>query len=181
MNNVGWRGPTDRIKARQGWLEGPLFGVQCRPETRFEGQDDAVLDTVRELGGLLLLAQERAREGRKERRAGEGKWWTERPRWGGGPGGEIGEAAGASDAAPSEAPVKAEEKETPAARLRSRDLKERATSRRPSPAEIWKVLRPGGPLWDPKIAYEAIGKHPKSDWDEVSLALLCKNSESMRK
>ncbi|KAF2195208.1 hypothetical protein K469DRAFT_722485 [Zopfia rhizophila CBS 207.26] len=164
MNAVAWRGPADRMKARQGWLEGPVLGVQCRPETNFgtngSPQAEAALDAVRELGGMLLLAQERAREGKTERKAGEGKWWTTKPRWGGGPGGEVGEATGASDAPAQETTPKPEEK--PARpRLVSKDR------RRPSPAEIWKVLKPGNPLWDPKIVYEAIGKDRSVEWDEV--------------
>ena len=150
MNSVGWRAPTGR-KRRSGWLEGPVLGIQCRAETSFGAtgtlQADSVLDVVRELGGMLLLAQERAREGKSETRAGEGKWWTCTPRWGGGPGGEVGEAAGASDApAPPEAttPAPTDDKFD---RLFRHGLKDR---RRPSPAELWKTLKPGNPLWDPK-------------------------------
>ncbi|ORY13258.1 hypothetical protein BCR34DRAFT_562306 [Clohesyomyces aquaticus] len=164
MNTVGWRGPADRMKARQGWMEGPVLGVQCRPDTNFGStgnlEAESVLDLTRELGGMFLLAQERAREGKTERRAGEGKWWTTVPRWGGGPGGEVGEATGASDdASPAVAP-KAEEKPS-RSRLGSKDR------RRPTPAEVWKILRPGNPLWDPKIVYEAIGKDRSDAWDEV--------------
>ena len=167
MNSVGWRAPTG-MKRRSGWLEGPVLGIQCRAETSFGAtgtlQADSVLDVVRELGGMLLLAQERAREGKSETRAGEGKWWTCTPRWGGGPGGEVGEAAGASDApAPPEAttPAPTDDKFD---RLFRHGLKDR---RRPSPAELWKTLKPGNPLWDPKVKYEAIGKARSSNWDEV--------------
>jgi type IV secretory pathway VirB10-like protein len=52
-----------------------------------EDQRKAVLDLAREVGVMLLLAQERAREGKDPARPGEGKWWTVTPRWGGGPGG----------------------------------------------------------------------------------------------
>lgn len=165
MNSVGWRSPTDRIKARQGWLEGPVLGIQCRADTNFGStgdlQAESVLDAVRELGGMLLLAQERAREGKTEVKAGEGKWWTSKPRWGGGPGGEVGEATGAGDEPPQDAAPKAEEKPSSRPRLGSKDR------RRPSPAEMWKTLKPGNPLWDPKVKYEAIGKDRSSDWDEV--------------
>ncbi|PSN64592.1 hypothetical protein BS50DRAFT_576030 [Corynespora cassiicola Philippines] len=166
MNTVGWRGPADRMKARQGWMEGPVLGVQCRPDTSFGStgnlEAESVLDVVRELGGLLLLAQERARQGKTEKRGGEGKWWTTKPRWGGGPGGEVGEARGASDAPSADAAPKPDEK--PSGRSRMGSTKER---RRPTPAEIWKTLRPGNPLWDPKIVYEAIGKDSHSDWDDI--------------
>lgn len=167
MNSVAWRGPQDRIKARQGWMEGPILGIQCRPDTNFGHsgnlQAESVLDLVRELGGMLLLAQERAREGKTEKKAGEGKWWTTKHRWGGGPGGEVGEATGASDAPSDTSTSKVEEKLASRPRLGSRDR------RRPTPAEVWKILRPGNPLWDPKVVYEAIGKDQKSAWDDVSV------------
>ncbi|KAL9618194.1 MAG: hypothetical protein Q9160_007090 [Pyrenula sp. 1 TL-2023] len=95
------RSPSDTQVARKGILEGPLMGVQCRGETVFRNAADEYerggegpvqteqLDLFREVGGMLLLAQERAREGREEKRSGEGKWWTSVPRWGGGPGGEM--------------------------------------------------------------------------------------------
>lgn len=179
MNSVAWRGPTDRLKARQGWMEGPLLGIQTRSEVNFvPGGDDgansaqnlAVLDVVRELGGMLLLAQERARQGKTEVRSGEGKWWTEKPRWGGGSGGEVGEATGASDASPQDLGLKVDEKEKSFSSLGSRlglGLKER---KRPTPTEMWEVLRPGNPIWDQKIVYEAIGRERgDSEWDDIFL------------
>lgn len=165
MTSVAWRVPQDRIKARQGWMEGPVMGVQCRQETSFGStgdlQAESVLDATRELGGLLLLAQERARRGKTEVRSGEGKWWTSKHRWGGGPGGEVGEATGAGDAISEDEPAKPEAKPTMRSRLGSKER------RRPSPAEVWKTIRPGNPLWDPKTVYEAIGTDPSSEWDEV--------------
>jgi hypothetical protein len=175
MSSVAWRGPQDRTKARQGWMEGPVLGMQCRADVNFgaAGQLDAesVLDTVRELGGLLLLAQERAREGKTERRGGEGKWWTINPRWGGGPGGEVGDAQGAGDAPVKEAITPQDEK----AMQRNPDGSK--SRRRPTPAEVWKILRPGHPSWDPKIVYEAIGKDRTSEWDDVGLlCTLCQTT-----
>ncbi|KAH7390725.1 hypothetical protein BKA66DRAFT_568659 [Pyrenochaeta sp. MPI-SDFR-AT-0127] len=165
MSSVAWRAPQDRTKARQGWLEGPVLGIQCRADVNFgaTGKLDAesTLDTVRELGGLLLLAQERAREGLRERPGGAGKWWTMKPRWGGGPGGEVGDATGVNDANLAQNTAKVEEKPTERNRDGSR------VRRRPTPAEVWKILKTGNPLWDPKVAYEAIGKDKGTEWDEV--------------
>ena len=176
MNSVGWRSPTDRARARQGWMEGPVLGLQCRPETNFGAtgnlEAESVLDLVRELGGMLLLAQERARQGKTEVKAGEGKWWTVTPRWGGGSGGDVGDALHTElEFSPTTASPKSEisEKErTVTGRPRGSSTKDR---KRPTPAEIWSVLRSGNPLWDPKIVYEAIGKDPTSEWDEVYLTL----------
>ncbi|KAF1979642.1 hypothetical protein BU23DRAFT_548846 [Bimuria novae-zelandiae CBS 107.79] len=165
MSTVAWRGSQDRAKARQGYIEGPVLGVQCRAGTDFGStrnlQADSVLDTVRELGGMLLLAQERAREGKTEKRNGESKWWTTTHRWGGGPGGEVGEGKGASDAPATEAVAKTEVKPSSRPRLGSKDR------RRPTPAEVWKTLKPGAPLWDPKVIYEAIGKDSNVAWDDI--------------
>ncbi|KAL6157417.1 hypothetical protein ACJQWK_06917 [Exserohilum turcicum] len=167
MSSVAWRGPQDRTKARQGCLEGPVLGMQCRADVNFGAtgklEAQSILDAVREIGGLLLLAQERAREGKKERRGGEGKWWTTKPRWGGGPGGEVGEAIGATEILAKDAAPKPEEKPLE----RNRDGSK--ARRRPTPAEVWKTLRPGNPLWDPKVTYEAIGKDKSVKWDDVGL------------
>lgn len=169
VSTVAWRGAQDRMRARQGWMEGPLLGVQCRADTGFGStgrlQADSVLDAVRELGGLLMIAQERAREGKTEKRGGEGKWWTSTQRWGGGPGGEVGEGKGASDAPTAEPAVKTDEKLGGRPRVGSKDR------RKPTPAEVWKILRPGNPLWDPKVVYEAIGKDRNVAWDDVGISL----------
>ena len=93
-----WRLPGDKAYLKQGYLEGPVLGLQCRAETAFvKDHHAAIVDVAREIAGLLLLAQERAREGKTQHIPGEGKWYTTKPRWGGGPGGEFGEAEGNKD------------------------------------------------------------------------------------
>jgi hypothetical protein len=165
MSSVAWQAPQDRAKARHGYMEGPVLGLQCRADTGFgltgNLKKQSTLDAVRELGGLLLLAQERAREGKSERRGGEGRWWTTKERWGGGPGGEVGETIGTTEILSTAAAPKLEEKPVE----RNRDGSK--ARRKPSPAEIWKTLRPGNPLWDPKVTYQAIGKDKSVEWDDV--------------
>jgi hypothetical protein len=167
ISSAAWRGPQDRSKARQGWMEGPVLGMQCRSDVVFgspgEANAESVLDSLRELGGLLLLAQERAREGKTEAPGGEGKWWTSKERWGGGPGGEVGDAQGASDAPVKELDLGDEKKPV------QRNPDGSKVRRRPTPAEVWKTLRPSHPLWDPKVMYEAIGKDRSVAWDDVSV------------
>jgi hypothetical protein len=167
MSSVAWQAPQDRAKARHGYIEGPVLGVQCRADVGFgltgNLKKQSNLDAVRELGGLLLLAQERAREGKLERRGGEDRWWTTKERWGGGPGGEVGETTGAIEILSKDAASKPEVK--PADRHRDGSK----ARRRPSPAEVWKTLRPGNPLWDPKVTYKAIGKDKSVEWDDVGL------------
>lgn len=167
MSSVAWRGPQDRMKARQGWMEGPVLGIQCRPDVNFgaTGSLDAesTLDAVRELGGILLLAQERARQGKNEQLAGEGKWWTTKERWGGGPGGEVGDVAASNE---TSLPGK-ETTPTPQEISAQRNIDGSRVRRRPTPAQLWKVVKPGNPLWDPKVTYEAIGKDNTTEWDDV--------------
>jgi hypothetical protein len=170
MSSVAWRGPQDRMKARQGWMEGPVLGIQCRPDVNFgaSGNLDAEsnLDAVRELGGLLLLAQERARDSKVEQLAGEGKWWATKARWGGGPGGEVGDAATSNETSGPEATPNPQEKSV------QRNTDGSRVRRRPTPAQIWKVVKPGNPLWDPKVLYEAIGKDKCAEWDDVGYLIV---------
>lgn len=85
-----YRTPSDRSSARSGIQEGPVATVSCRTSTIFATEPEERLDLAREVVGILLTAQQRARDGKTEKRAGEGEWWTTAPRWGGGPGGPIG-------------------------------------------------------------------------------------------
>ncbi|UPX09674.1 uncharacterized protein EKO05_0000358 [Ascochyta rabiei] len=167
MSSVAWRGPQDRMKARQGWMEGPVLGIQCRPDVNFEASGNieaqSNLDAVRELGGLLLLAQERAREGKVEQLAGEGKWWTTKQRWGGGPEGEVGDAAAPGDTSSKTATA------TPQQTTVQRNLDGSRSRKRLTPAQVWKIVKPGNSLWDPKVVYEAIGKDEATEWDDVFL------------
>lgn len=162
-----YRMPKDRQRARAGWLEGPVIGLQVRSETDFLDDDGqpleakARLDLMREIGGLLQLAQERRRGGQTEVKPGEGKWWTTKPRWGGGPGGEVGnEESGNADI------VAAVEELTEASKSERRGggIRER---KRKTPAMLWKELKCGSGYWDPKTEYAAIGREPGSDYDEV--------------
>jgi hypothetical protein len=168
-----FRTSTDRERARKDLVEGPLLGLQCRPETRFRGPDQPAgagqgeaLDLLREIGALLLLAQERARHGKAPTRPGEGKWYTCTPRWGGGAGGEVANPAGNSDeqllAPPPPPPDDGRKKAASAAKNRSRRF---------SAAEAYKRLQPGLGTWDPRVTYLAVGKEENSDFDNV-IALL---------
>ncbi|SMY25112.1 unnamed protein product [Zymoseptoria tritici ST99CH_1A5] len=166
-----YRVPTERRKARAGFIEGPIMGLQARPETEFDavGMEDrqrngkARLDAMREVGGLLQLAQERSRKGKMEKKPGEGHWWTEKPRWGGGKGGEV-EAEGlnaeSKDVLMVDGDGIAAPPPPPIAKLPP-------SRRRKTPAMLWSELKCGSSLWDAKTEYEAIGKDPDSEWDEI--------------
>lgn len=76
-------------------VEGPLLAVHCRTEVRFKSREGLLgptsdfvgeqYDLFREMSGLLMLANQRARQGQnlsKEPR--EEQWWAIKNRWGGG-------------------------------------------------------------------------------------------------
>ncbi|KAI9777657.1 MAG: hypothetical protein M1816_004614 [Peltula sp. TS41687] len=154
----------DRQQIRQGLVEGPVMGVQTRPETSFRLPEEPVgtgkgeaLDLLRELGALLLLAQERAREGKSQKKPGEGKWYTSIPRWGGGPGGEVGNVTGNGD---EEIPKKEERKSGTKTRRRKNNA-----------VEAYKKLHPGMGTWDSRVTYLAIGKDDESEVDDFASQL----------
>lgn len=160
--------PQDRARAKEGGLVGPVLGVQVRPDTDFHDNDEskARLDLMREIGGLLQLAQERAREGKTEVKPGEGKWWTTVPRWGGGPGGEVENPEGNSDIVDIAAELLGATK--------GENGKEASRKRqKKTPARLWKELKCGSGYFDPKTDYAAIGKDPTSNIDEVHSPSLC--------
>lgn len=159
-----YRIPQNRKAARQGQLEGPMMSVQVRAETDFldeHGQPQiarARLDLMREIGCLLQLAQERRREGKTETKPGEGQWWTIKPRWGGGPGGDLSES---QDDGNSDIIGMAREMLDATKGHTARNRK------RKTPAMLWKELKCGSGVWDPKTDYKAIGRESSSSYDEV--------------
>ena len=96
-----------------------------------------------------------------ERLAGEGKWWATKERWGGGPGGEVEDTTSPRGPSGIEEAPGLREKSTP------RNVDGSRVRRRPTPAQLWKTVKPGNPLWDPKVVYEAIGKATGAYWDYV--------------
>ena len=167
------RSPKDRALARRGILEGPILVGQCRPETTFRNSEERpgsgmgeVCDLFREVGAMLLGAQERAREGATEVRPGEGQWWTTVPRWGGSPN------VGVVDSEQDETNAKSEI-ENPSKRSKYDHpfLATRRLGRKLSNAEKWKVVEPGPSLWDKRMRYMQIGKSKESPFDDVCLPM----------
>ncbi|CRG90470.1 hypothetical protein PISL3812_07514 [Talaromyces islandicus] len=172
---VTGRVPLDRQTARKGILEGPMLAVQCRGQTIFRedgetfgyGQKE-VCDLAREVCAMLLLAQERFREGTSEVKPGEGKWWTATPRWGGAPDeGVTGEAATRSE--------KENESEVGEGSMHKRSRysnplmasRRSARPRKLTASEKWKILEPGPSLWDKRLIYMQIGKPKDSLYDDI--------------
>ncbi|XHG02862.1 hypothetical protein AWENTII_006187 [Aspergillus wentii] len=166
------RSPKDRQLARSGIMEGPILVAQCRTETSFRGPEEApgsgigeISDIYREVGGMLLAAQERAREGSTEVRPGEGQWWTTTPRWGGAPNDGMEEETSNEEDKPTA--------ETMKARKRSKFDHPFTASRRPGAPrkltnnEKWKLVQPGPSLWDRRMRYIQLGKNRESAFDDI--------------
>ncbi|EED21827.1 conserved hypothetical protein [Talaromyces stipitatus ATCC 10500] len=176
---VSGRVPQDRQTARSGILEGPVIGVQCRDETNFNEPNGKpgfcskeFCDLFREIGAMLLLAQERAREGTVEVRPGEGKWWTTVPRFGGADHeGVTGEAANSNNAKEKEDDKDDTNNQSMHKRSRYANplipSRRSGRSRRLTPSEKWKIIEPGMHLWDRKMKYMQIGKKSDSPYDDI--------------
>ncbi|KAK5168981.1 uncharacterized protein LTR77_006290 [Saxophila tyrrhenica] len=160
--------PQDRTRARRGFTEGPIISIQTRPETDFvktseeEQRLTSRLDLLREIGALLQLAQERYREGKTEVKPGEGQWWTTKPRWGGGLGGEAQIEVGNTDVLQAAEDLLGSFKDRAGAGVNTGRM-------RKTPAMLWKELKCGKGFWDAKTEYKAIGKEPGSLCDELFL------------
>jgi hypothetical protein len=187
--------PADRVLARSGGTEGPVAGIFCRSTTQFQdpsspnGSLAEMIDLLQELLSMLVVAQERYREGKPDIKPGDGKWYTTVPRWGGGSGGEIGNETGGStdevllskkESFSSSSAAAAEEDKRPAKDPMASVRNYRRTSRASGPqrpkkkessAEVWKALRPSPSLRDSNVRYQAIGKTKGSGYDDVRVFL----------
>ncbi|KAJ6134357.1 hypothetical protein N7523_000679 [Penicillium sp. IBT 18751x] len=185
------RSPRDRQIARQGILEGPVLIAQCRAETTFRVTGDEkgkgigeVCDLFREVGGMLLAAQERAREGAAELRPGENKWWTTKPRFGGAPNDGIlddlvrnagipipdsmlGDNSSATSAPEAETARKRHKFEHSQGSYATSLARRPSAMRKLSSSEKWKILQPGPSLWDKRMVYQQIGRAMDSAYDDV--------------
>ncbi|EGY19131.1 uncharacterized protein VDAG_09465 [Verticillium dahliae VdLs.17] len=175
-----FRSPRTRDAARQGLVDGPLGAVSARASTNFDTEADHTIDFAREIVAALITAQHRAREGKTERRPGDGQWWTTERRWGGGQGGPIGRevdrdvVSGDKDAAPSN--ERKAEQATAALGSSSSGARPGAApgmpvSKRPrkqmSIYDNYRMVRPPSASWDQKTRYEAIGKARGAGYDDI--------------
>ena len=143
-----------------------------------------MIDLLQELLSMLVVAQERCREGKADIVPGNGKWYTTVPRWGGGLGGDIGNETGGNtdevppskkSTSPSIAVANEEDKKPskdPMTAVRNYRRTVRASGaqrqrKKEPPAEAWKALRPSPSLRDPNVKYQAIGKTKGSGYDNV--------------
>ncbi|KAI1319574.1 hypothetical protein F5Y16DRAFT_417780 [Xylariaceae sp. FL0255] len=179
------RTPTTREAARAGFVEGPIAAVSARNTTSFSTPTESNIDFGRELIAALVTAQHRAREGRVEKRFGEGKWWATEKRWGGGEGGPIGREV-EGDAVLGDKDAKGNAAGEPGATLPSPADKSSPQQAANPPAipfcgppltkrprktlsvyDRYRMVRLPTSNWDKKAVYEAIGRVQGAGFDDV--------------
>ncbi|KAI0431284.1 hypothetical protein F5Y09DRAFT_305281 [Xylaria sp. FL1042] len=184
-----YRTPATREAARAGIVEGPIAAVSARNTTNFTKPTESNIDFGRELIAALVTAQLRAREGKTEKRIGEGRWWATAKRWGGGEGGPIGREVegdtivGDKDAFDAENNgAEAPSADTGSSSTDKPSLQEPAYPRgipvRGAPLnkkprktlsvyDRYRMVRLPSSNWDKKARYEAIGKVRGVGYDDV--------------
>ena len=162
--------PQRRPQRGEPILEGPLLAVQCRSMTNFRSENAQVVDLLREVGAILLLAQLRAREGKEEPLPTKDQWYVKEPRFGGGSGEAIGTPLIGSDteSGNEEGSAKDSEEEPPAKKraARARAVREGKKARRRKALE--KSWEPPQKQWDDRVRYMRSGKE-EDEWDDVSV------------
>ncbi|KAI1264562.1 hypothetical protein F5Y18DRAFT_73746 [Xylariaceae sp. FL1019] len=178
-----YRFPTTREAARAGIVEGPLVAISARNTTSFFTPMESRIDFGRELVAALVTAQHRAREGKTEKRFGEDKWWATAKRWGGGEGGAIGrevegdsivgdkDAGNVNPGGPAgevsaETPPEPEPTKPSGIPFRGPPMSKKARKTM-SMYDRYRMVRLPASNWDKKARYEAIGKAPGKDYDDV--------------
>ncbi|KAI1349232.1 hypothetical protein F5Y01DRAFT_289878 [Xylaria sp. FL0043] len=184
-----YRTPATREAARAGIVEGPIAAVSARNTTNFTKPTESNIDFGRELIAALVTAQLRAREGKTEKRIGEGQWWATAKRWGGGEGGPIGREVEGDTVVGDKDTFGAEnngaenplgdtgsssaDKASPQEPVYPRGIPVRGAplSKKPrktlSVYDRYRMVRLPSSNWDKKARYEAIGKIKGSGYDDV--------------
>ncbi|KAG6241231.1 hypothetical protein E4U25_006667 [Claviceps purpurea] len=169
-----FQSPVTREAARAGIVCGPVAAVSARASIDFtipNVEAAQSLDLAREMVAALITAQHRNREGKKEVRFGDGKWWTTKPRWGGGVGGPIGreiEKFEKSEKSEKSAAITGDGDSSSAAAEQGLDGPASKKVRKNLPMyDNYRMVRPPAPTWDKKARYEAVGKVPDAPYDDI--------------
>ncbi|KAL8852611.1 MAG: hypothetical protein Q9221_002491 [Calogaya cf. arnoldii] len=177
------RNPTNRQKARQGILEGPLVGIHCRNTTTFRTANDAVgegkeeiMSLLYEVGAALLIAQKRAREGKKEEKPWQDRFWARAEKR------HLGEMGGGKQDSETNARAR---REIEAAKSgvepmegvemdrKDNDNNESDGNKEPKkriqgPRQAYLATKPPESQWERNMEYRSIGKKPGAGFDNVS-------------
>ncbi|MCJ1248785.1 hypothetical protein MMC30_006004 [Trapelia coarctata] len=173
-----FRVPKERPTSDKESMEGPLLVIQTRPQTKFgDGEGSAaILDILKEVGCMLLIAQYRAREGKKEVIDNADKWFVTKPRWGGGTGLAVGQPLGfgSIDEVAEEKMLQhrvREKSDEPPTKKRTPGRRSLRTSKQkdgglPKVGRVEKSIMAPTPKWDRRVKYLRIGK-PDEDFDDI--------------
>ncbi|KAI2634470.1 hypothetical protein GGS21DRAFT_517940 [Xylaria nigripes] len=178
-----YRAPTTREAARAGFVDGPIAAISARNTSHFATPTESTIDFGREVLAALATAQLRDRQGKVEKRAGEGQWWATEKRWGGGEGGPIGREVegdtivGDKDAVNTDSLGEdgphSRDAQSSADKPTSRDIPVRGAPankkmrRTLNIYDRYRMVRLPSSNWDKKVRYEAIGKVKGADYDDV--------------
>jgi len=181
-----YRSPKERPTSDKESLEGPLMVIQARPQTKFgDGNSSmAILDILKEVACMLLIAQYRAREGKTEVIDNANKWFVTKPRWGGGTGVAVGQPLGfgSSDEVVEEKKVQrggGGRGEEPPTKKRTHEVYERRSKVSkgkdgalplPKAERVEKSIMAPSSKWDKRVKYLRLGK-PEGEFDDVSRLL----------
>ncbi|CAO1597434.1 MAG: hypothetical protein LQ349_006235 [Xanthoria aureola] len=175
------RNPTDRQKARKGILEGPLIGIHCRNTTTFRTASDAkgegkeeIISLLFEVGGALLIAQKRAREGKEEEKPWQDRFWALAGKR------HLGEMGGGRQDLETNASARREIEATKSGvepmddvetdqKDHDSDGKESKKRRIQGPKQAYLATKPPESQWESKMEYCAIGKAPGAGYDNIYL------------
>lgn len=158
-----FQSPMTRESARAGTVYGPVATITTRGTTDFSNpsvETAQSLDLAREIVAALITAQHRAREGKTEKRFGEGQWWTTKKRWGGGPGGPIGREAD-KDA------IQGDKDASPADRDGVAAPPSKKARKTMTIYDNYRTVRAPAQTWDKKAQYEAIGRVQGANYDDI--------------
>lgn len=157
--------------------------IQARSQTKFgDGNSSmAILDILKEVACMLLIAQYRAREGKTEVIDNANKWFVTKPRWGGGTGVAVGQPLGfgSSDEVVEEKKVQrggGGRGDEPPTKKRTHEVYERRSKVSkgkdgalplPKAERVEKSIMAPSSKWDKRVKYLRLGK-PEGEFDDVS-------------
>ncbi|TQS31420.1 hypothetical protein Golomagni_08298, partial [Golovinomyces magnicellulatus] len=150
-----YQSPRTREAARNGIVHGPVASVSCRNTTNFTIPDLETaqsLDLAREIVAALVTAQHRNREGKTESRFGSGRWWTSKPRWGGGSGGPIGREIAKDGISGDKDALPTDNNDGPGGPVPKKPRRNLAIY------DMYRMVRPPRSTWDKRTQFKAIGK-----------------------
>lgn len=164
--------PEDQQQARKGLRQGPVMGIQCRPNFEFRKPNeipgetkDEIRDLLHEVSLGLSMAQKRDREGKEEDKYWEGKWWCTVPRFGGAPE----RPAGDDDDEEMKDEAKADGKESESDNKTDPSASARKKQKLSGARAKWSAAPPPSSQYEKNVVYQHVGKVKGANYDDIYL------------